>query len=82
MTIVSINIPEIIRFCFTLQSMTDTYIFISYSTRDSDFVHTLCRSLEECGVSVWVDTRNMRGGSGEDDHCTGRSTLAHSVGAV
>jgi tetratricopeptide (TPR) repeat protein len=43
--------------------MTDEYIFISYSRKDDEFVNNLRQSLEECGISVWIDSQNMRGGS-------------------
>ncbi|MBN2441384.1 MAG: toll/interleukin-1 receptor domain-containing protein [Spirochaetales bacterium] len=43
--------------------MTHDYIFISYSTHDSAFVHNLRQSLEESGICIWVDAYSMRGGS-------------------
>ncbi len=38
------------------------YIFISHASADDDFVKTLRIALEESGLPVWVDSRNLRGG--------------------
>jgi len=38
------------------------HIFISHSTEDDAFVKALREDLEERGLTVWVDSRNMRGG--------------------
>ena len=43
--------------------MKDEYVFISYSTQDNEFVNNLRQTLEEHGVSVWIDSQNIRGGS-------------------
>ena len=38
------------------------HIFISHASADDDFVKALRTSLEESGLPVWVDSRNLRGG--------------------
>jgi hypothetical protein len=38
-------------------------VFISHSSKDDDFVKELRAALEGLGVPVWVDSRNLRGGS-------------------
>ena len=38
------------------------HIFISHASADDDFVKTLRIALEESGLPVWVDSRNLRGG--------------------
>lgn len=38
------------------------HIFISHASADDDFVKALRTTLEESGLSVWVDSRNLRGG--------------------
>ena len=37
-------------------------IFISYSSKDADFVSRLASSLEHAGISAWVDRKAIRGG--------------------
>ena len=37
-------------------------IFISHATQDDDFVKQLRLELENLGLPVWVDSRNLRGG--------------------
>jgi tetratricopeptide (TPR) repeat protein len=39
-----------------------THIFISHASADDDFVAELRRKLELCGLSVWIDSLNLRGG--------------------
>ena len=41
----------------------NTYIFISHTSADDDFVRELRVKLERSGVAVWVDSRNLRGGN-------------------
>jgi hypothetical protein len=43
--------------------MHHPYIFISHSSLDDPFVKELRESLESAGLSIWVDSRNLRGGS-------------------
>lgn len=43
--------------------MADSHIYISHSSRDDDFVSELRKSLEALGLSVWVDSRGLRGGA-------------------
>jgi tetratricopeptide (TPR) repeat protein len=43
--------------------MSDGAIFISHATSDDAFVAQLRQALEDQGLSVWVDSRNMRGGA-------------------
>jgi len=38
------------------------HIFISYSRKDSDFVHRLMPALEQYGFSTWSDTHGIAGG--------------------
>ena len=38
-------------------------VFISHSSKDDDFVRELREALEVRGVPVWVDSRELRGGS-------------------
>ena len=38
------------------------HIFISHASADDSFVKTLRTALEESGLPVWVDSRNLRGG--------------------
>ncbi len=38
------------------------HIFISHASADDDFVKKLRRALEDSGLPVWVDSRNLRGG--------------------
>ena len=42
--------------------MSNGYVFISHATADDDFVRQLREGLEGQGVTVWVDSRNLRGG--------------------
>lgn len=42
--------------------MTADHIFISHATADDAFVRDLRQALESLGLSVWVDSRNLRGG--------------------
>lgn len=44
-------------------AMANTHVFISHSSRDDAFVKQLREALEGLGVGVWVDSRNLRGGS-------------------
>ncbi|MEK8018466.1 MAG: toll/interleukin-1 receptor domain-containing protein [Candidatus Parabeggiatoa sp.] len=37
-------------------------IFISHATQDDDFVKQLRLELEHLALTVWVDSRNLRGG--------------------
>ncbi len=43
--------------------MTNTHVFISHSSKDDPFVKQLREALEGLGINVWVDSRNLRGGS-------------------
>ncbi len=38
-------------------------IFISHATQDDDFVKELRIELEKLGLTVWLDSRNLRGGN-------------------
>src|SRR2546423_12519314 len=42
--------------------MNSNHIFISHASKDDPFVAELRAALEGLGLSVWVDSRNMRGG--------------------
>jgi len=42
--------------------MSRSPIFISHASRDDAFVRELRQKLEGRGLSVWVDSRNLRGG--------------------
>ena len=39
-------------------------IFISHASADDDFVAELRQRVEERGLAVWVDSRQLRGGDG------------------
>ena len=41
--------------------MTAGHIFISHATADDAFVRDLRQALQSLGLSVWVDSRNLRG---------------------
>jgi hypothetical protein len=43
--------------------MSATLIFISHSSADDGFVAELRQTLEDLHLPVWVDSRNLRGGS-------------------
>lgn len=43
--------------------MSNTHIFISHTSKDDDFVKALRDALENYGLIVWADSRNLRGGS-------------------
>jgi hypothetical protein len=42
--------------------MSGHHVFISHATQDDDFVKALRQALEGQGLTVWADSRNMRGG--------------------
>ena len=42
--------------------MTAGHIFISHATADDPFVRDLRQALESLGLTVWMDSRNLRGG--------------------
>lgn len=44
-----------------------SYVFVSYSHRDVEFVRTLVDDLQKNGVSVWVDFLNIRPGEDWQD---------------
>lgn len=43
--------------------MTSTHVIISHASKDDAFVKELRDALESHAISVWVDSRNLRGGS-------------------
>jgi hypothetical protein len=43
--------------------MTSVHIFISHASKDDPLVRELRFALEGHGLTVWVDSRNLRGGS-------------------
>ena len=43
--------------------MSNGPVFISHATRDDVFVQELRLALEGLHISVWVDSRNLRGGN-------------------
>ncbi|HEY0171593.1 MAG TPA: tetratricopeptide repeat protein [Pyrinomonadaceae bacterium] len=43
--------------------MNNSHVFISHSSKDEPFVKELRRALEALGVTGWVDSRELRGGS-------------------
>ena len=43
--------------------MNSKSVFISHASKDDDFVKDLRLILEGQGISVWVDSRNLRGGN-------------------
>jgi hypothetical protein len=43
--------------------MNDSHVFISHSSKDDAFVKKLREALEGYGLTVWVDSRNLRGGA-------------------
>jgi len=43
--------------------MPDSAIFISHASQDDPFVKELREALEDYGLIVWVDSRNLRGGA-------------------
>ncbi len=43
--------------------MSNTHIFISHTSKDNGFVTELRDTLETHGLTVWADSRNLRGGS-------------------
>lgn len=42
--------------------MSADHVFISHATKDDDLVKTLRQALEGQGLTVWTDSRNLRGG--------------------
>jgi len=38
------------------------HVFLSHASQDDDFVNLLRKKLEDHGINVWVDSRNLRGG--------------------
>jgi 3-phosphoshikimate 1-carboxyvinyltransferase len=50
--------------------MSRSPIFISHASKDDAFVRELRQKLEGLGLSVWVDSRNLRGADvdGHGDH--------------
>src|SRR5579884_57876 len=45
---------------------TDPYVFLSYTSRDRERVLALADRLEAAGIRVWVDRRDIAGGSSWD----------------
>ena len=45
------------------QRRQDAQVFISHASADDSFVRELRQALEALHIPVWVDSRNMRGGS-------------------
>ncbi len=45
------------------QEQIQKHVFISHATKDDGFVKKLRKSLERYKIPVWVDSRNLRGGS-------------------
>jgi tetratricopeptide (TPR) repeat protein len=43
--------------------MSNKSIFISHSSKDDGFVKELREALEGCALTVWIDSRNLRGGA-------------------
>jgi hypothetical protein len=43
--------------------MSNGPVFISHASSDDPFVRELRLDLESHGIAVWVDSRNLRGGS-------------------
>lgn len=43
--------------------MSSAHVFISHSNKDDAFVKALREALEGHGIPVWVDSRDLRGGS-------------------
>lgn len=43
--------------------MSGTHVFISHASKDDDLVKALRDALESHAISVWVDSRNLRGGA-------------------
>ena len=43
--------------------MSNSHVFISHSSKDDAFVKDLRRKLEALGINVWVDSRELAGGS-------------------
>jgi hypothetical protein len=43
--------------------MNSSHVFISHSSKDDPFVKELRRALEALSIRVWVDSRELRGGS-------------------
>ncbi|MBI4553614.1 MAG: TIR domain-containing protein, partial [Candidatus Latescibacteria bacterium] len=43
--------------------MSAGFVFISHASKDDDFVQKLRLTLESRRISVWVDSRNLRGGA-------------------
>ena len=43
--------------------MNSAHIFISHSSKDEEFVKNLREALEGQALTVWVDSRNLRGGA-------------------
>src|SRR5438105_14189549 len=41
----------------------EPYVFLSYTSRDRERVLALAETLEAPGIRVWVDRRNIAGGS-------------------
>jgi tetratricopeptide (TPR) repeat protein len=43
--------------------MSNTHIFISHTSKDDGFVKELREALENYGLIIWADSRNLRGGA-------------------
>ena len=43
--------------------MNSDFVFISHASADDGFVKDLRVALEGQGITVWVDSRNLRGGN-------------------
>ena len=43
--------------------MSAEHIFISHASADDSFVADLRAKLEGLGLSMWIDSRNLRGGN-------------------
>ncbi|MEO1287448.1 MAG: toll/interleukin-1 receptor domain-containing protein [Chloroflexota bacterium] len=53
-----------------------SHVFISYSTKDSDYAYKLADKLREEGFDVWIDNAELRSSIG------GRVSFGHYVRQV
>lgn len=46
-----------------MSQTSDAHVFVSYSTKDRDFVERLRRHLKQAGVNVWIDHEGLTPGT-------------------
>ena len=59
-------VEELYRVFYSGQGNIDGKVFISYATKDKDYVHKLATELRNVGVDIWID-QDIEQGSNWDD---------------